>query len=169
MTPRTSRTPRGAAVFALLFVAGCRAVLGIEDLTLVDGGGVGGDAGSDGASDAAMHNDSAADAPHAPPCGNTTTRPDCGMCCTNAGGPAIMAFTGYVDQVDSCVCGACSGPCPAMQKVCGGGMSAMGTMCIGCAAGTLIDNRCPTLTGKCTGDNACKALADCMATCKQLP
>lgn len=166
-------TARGVVLFAVLF-AGCRGVLGIEDLTLADGGADGStahDSGADGGGADGAVVDAAPDA--APPCGNTTTRSECVMCCSNAHMPALNPFTMFIDQGDNCVCTGCNmggtGPCTSTLKVCGGTMTAMGTMCIGCAVGSMIDNRCPNLTNKCTNDLGCKPLAECAATCKSLP
>ena len=165
--------PQAATLFAIVFVAGCRGVLGIDDLTLVDGGV--GDAGPhDGAGDSATQSDTGpadtgGDAP--PACGGTTNKGDCEMCCGRDNMNAFTAFQMHVDQSIPCACTACmpGSQCTSAHKICGGSTPIMMTMCLGCVINTAIDNTCPEIVSACQQDATCRPYLGCVAGCKGLP
>ena len=191
MTPaRVARALPAVALASLVALAsaagGCRAIVGIEDLALVEAGAEGGahDAGptdSSGGMDSATQDSGGMDSAHVDSgstCGSTnTTRGPCGMCCASqAGNMAQQQFMQLAMQqfgAGSCACMICSGggapPCSPQTVVCGGSTQIGMTMCGGCINNLLIANTCPNLITACETNATCKPLADCMATCSSLP
>jgi hypothetical protein len=162
-------------------VAGCRGVIGIEDVTLVDGGAHDGGASqgdalptADTGSAASASIDTGApdtgvDAP-ASTCGATTTsRQQCAMCCNQETPPGAASYINFAEQGNACACQACNVPCPSTSKVCGGTTALGMTQCGGCVVSVEIDTRCPDLASKCDADSSCKKWAACVKTCAPLP
>ena len=170
-----SRAFAVALSLGAIAAVGCRGVIGIEDVTLVDGGALA-DGAADGSSqgDALPPSDSgsgdtAADAPPST-CGATsTTRQACTQCCGQETPLGAGQYFGLADQGNTCACQACTGPCTS-YRVCGGGTPLAGmTTCGGCVVSQEIDSRCPDLAQKCDNDAQCKKFGACVRTCAPLP
>jgi len=157
-----------------IVAVGCRGIIGIDDLTLVDGGADGGgpkDAGGDTSAADTGGMDAGPDV--GAPCGNTTTRQDCTTCCFNSHmGPVGGAFANLADQQDTCACMQCNsmGHTECMgYKVCGGSSTAQMSPCLPCLGNVLIQGSCSSFTTRCDQDSSCKVMDDCMRTCRPLP
>jgi hypothetical protein len=158
---------------------GCRAVIGIDDLTLDDGGGA--DAARDGGgqSDGAPPQDAnvmdvAMDAA-ASTCGTTSSsRGMCGGCCSMQFQNGLTAWVNiaHAGGASSCPCTTCTPMgCTTQQAVCGGTMALQPmTQCTGCVSSSAIGSACPNESTTCRNDVVnCKPWLDCMQTCEPLP
>jgi hypothetical protein len=168
---------------ALVLVAGCRAVLGIEPLDDVDGGtetdgGTVKDATladtstdaadasvSTDAADTSAPTDAADTSPPPNPCADAG--PNCNMCCRNGSGPAEHLLEQYSIEA-GCVCGAttcgpecadggfCAGQGPPVPMSCG--------QCVGTALGA-SSPPCEAAQATCTGDPSCAPVLECLKGC----
>lgn len=131
---------------------GCRAVVGIEDLHVGDGGTVTGDTGpSDAGADAATEASIAECA--------GSDRGACGHCCRDkyfAGNPILESFS------KTCVCGGgrCNGTCDA--SICSG--TAPPSECVTCMDNELHNVNCHAI-GDCKNDPTCAPLGRCLEGC----
>jgi hypothetical protein len=161
--------------FAIVFVAltGCRAIVGIEDLT-VDAST---DAGTtaDVRSDTTVTTDAAtSDSPSGTDCKTgKTERKQCIECCINAYKAGNDFFYSNAGNNDPCACTSCTqapASCAA-SNLCGGATEAKGTPCFGCVMTNTAEGRaeCQGLAGRCNGNPACKQWLDCAKTCMPLP
>jgi hypothetical protein len=157
------------AIAAVALAAGCRAVLGIEELDLGDAGAdaaAANDGGSDASTDAA--GDVRDERPPPPPDsgdGCNAKGPQCRECCRIAHGDALGRFQARAFDA-GCLCGPCatdcgpswcaspSGPPPSMA--CGG--------CIDMAI-TNKNPPCGKAGDDCAQDPTCAAAVTCLRGC----
>jgi hypothetical protein len=153
---------------AIVFVAvtGCRAVVGIEDLTV--------DASTDAGTTADVRSDTAvttdAGTSDAPDCKTgKTERKQCIECCINAYRDG-NTFLSQRAAGDPCSCQSCTVAGCSTTTLCDGGASPQG-MCFGCVMTNTAEGRaeCQGLGGQCNGNPLCKQWLDCAKTCMPLP
>jgi hypothetical protein len=159
-------------------LGGCRAILGIEDLRLADGGAAaaregGTDAGTEGGADSGtLDVASEASTDEAGSLcvdasfegGPTTQRAQClNNCITTAGAVAADFFIGDGGQIKQCICSNCPGACH--DFCCSDTRSE--PQCDDCATSALIQfgpTPAPCMGIAC-GSTACKSLAGCLSQC----
>lgn len=164
-----------------LFTAGCRAVLGVEDLTLdEDGGGTAGGDGGEGGADGAAAETSADAAPDAPATDaaadvlvNTCVgQQDCRRCCRetapyNAGFPILQDTA----RQQGCICNL-SSPASSCQTTCATEACATPPQMPQPACGKCIDDiyrqapaSCSAAFAACRQNASCAAALDCIQAC----
>ena len=172
---------------ALLCAASCRAVIGVEDLHLVEAGASDGatkldatapeastpvvDGGvHDSAADALVNSDSSA----ASDTGASDAGTGCGAmgmecrkCCrTTLGGMVLDKLLAHATAT-GCLCGAgsCNSECDG--SVCGGNPIAPPMMCGQCTDGHITDpaTACTTAGDDCAKDVACEPAITCLRSC----
>lgn len=155
--------------FASVALLSCRAVLGIEELELVDGGaatGPGQDASTDGAPDAG------GDAPSdggggaktdVAACASKTDLRDCSMCCRDS----FPAAAGELEQTfKGCVCAAaCAATEGCDTTLCTGG-SVGGTNCPKCIDEVVRGGACIKESDQCARSATCEPALTCLLSCK---
>lgn len=170
MTPASKKRVFTLTATAVVSLAGCRGVIGIEDLDVRNDAGPGsGDGGTDGPKGGP---DSGG--PDVTPggdagCRSRPTGMDCGKCCHDDAtlGPQFMALQKLAVET-GCVCG--TGACTAASE-CGSTLCAMvmggGMECGPCIDGVLrtsTSSACMTLANRCMTDG-CKGIYDCIRDC----
>ncbi len=158
-------------IFGLASVAllSCRAVLGIEELEVVDGG-AGSDAGADGSSDGGP--DARADAPTDAGGGAKTdvsacvAKPDlkdCSMCCRDSFPTAVPVME---QTFKACVC---ASPCATTNgcdtTLCAG-KAVAGTDCPKCVDDVVRNGSCKKESDECANSPSCEPALTCLRSCK---
>ncbi len=168
---------------------GCRAVVGVEDLTLdradaqatdgaalvtadgaprepVPDGDTGSDAGEVSPPGAdAREADGAAVPPEAGGAQCSGTRPECLKCCRDAHQTANPVLEGFMRST-GCLCGSggCALACASSSCATPPAAPGMGT-CVQCLDPLVFGATCAGARQQCTGDSVCRPLAQCVAAC----
>jgi hypothetical protein len=179
-----------AAGLVLGILAGCRGVLGIEPLELVDGGDAtqadapGNDATNDAGSEATPGTDgpveaeASVDADAGSPvdaapdilaiCANEGGM-NCRPCCKSSLATQTGALIGYMLS-SGCICGGgqCAAECDS--SLCGAAPGPPPMACANCSdmavlGPSTISGPCTTAINDCRNDNACAAAIECLQGC----
>lgn len=159
-------------VFGLASVAllSCRAVLGIEELEVGDGGAATTDAGADAPRDGGL--DARSDAPtdagggaktDVAACAAKADLKECSICCRDS----FAAAAGQLEQTfKPCVCAsACAATEGCDTTLCAGG-NAGGTNCPKCIDEVVRNGSCKKESDDCERSSGCEPALTCLRACK---
>jgi hypothetical protein len=154
-----------ALAVPILWLGGCRGIVGIHDLDVVADGSEG---GTDAGGDVVVGVDALADSPVGPAIDagcQLSMGMACGMCCRMALIPAFAKLEQIAKQT-GCVCG--SGACTSANE-CGADLCMAKPSTMGC--GACVDMSTRTVPGTTPTPQCSNAMTECMAdsVCRDAP